>query len=54
MAGDHEVGFYGNHEVLTLSHSAQSRMIFALGALQAAGFIITQPPGLYGMEDLLK
>ncbi len=54
VAGDHEVGFYGNHEVLTLSHSAQSRLIFALGALKAAGFIITQPPGLYGMEDLLK
>ncbi len=52
VPGDHEVGFYGSYEVVRLSHSAQSRLIFALGALKAASFIAGQPPGLYGMEEL--
>ncbi|MBS0627263.1 MAG: 4-hydroxy-tetrahydrodipicolinate reductase, partial [Verrucomicrobia bacterium] len=39
---------------ITLSHQAFSRDIFAKGALTAAKFLITQKPGLYRMDDLLK
>jgi len=53
LAGEHEVGFYGNNESLLLTHSAQSRQIFALGALQAARFIVKQPAGRCGMAQML-
>ena len=53
LAGEHEVGFYGNNECLLLTHSAQSRQIFALGALQAARFIVKQPAGRCGMAQML-
>ena len=54
IVGEHDVIFAGPHEVITLSHSAQSRDIFALGALQAAKFIVRQVNGLYSMSDLLS
>lgn len=54
IVGEHDVIFAGPHEVLTLSHSAQSRDIFAIGALRAAGFLACQVAGLYSMSDLLK
>ena len=54
IVGEHEVSFAGKDEVLTISHSAQSKEIFAVGAVNAAKFIISQPAGLYGMADLLK
>lgn len=53
VAGDHQLGFYGDHEVITLSHHAQDRGVFAAGALQAAAWLLAQEPGLYGMEDLM-
>jgi len=53
VPGIHEVGFYGTNEVITLSHSAQSREIFAQGAIRAAMFMKGKAPGLYDMEDLL-
>ncbi len=53
VTGDHEIGFYGSHEVITLIHQAQSRAIFAAGALSAAAWLIGKKPGLYGMEDLM-
>lgn len=53
VPGIHEVGFYGNNEVITLSHSAQSREVFAQGAIRAAAFIKGKAPGLYDMDDLL-
>ena len=54
IVGEHEVLFAGHHEVITLSHSAGSREVFAAGALRAAVFMagITRP-GLYDMKDLL-
>ena len=52
VAGEHEVGFYGNHETLLLTHSAQSRAVFASGALKAARFLMDKPAGLYTMDDL--
>lgn len=54
IVGEHDVIFAGPHEVLTLSHSAQSRDIFALGALNAAGFLVNKGKGLYSMSDLLN
>lgn len=53
VAGDHQLGFYGDHEVITLSHHAQDRGVFAAGALQAAAWLLRKGPGLYGMEDLV-
>ena len=54
-AGEHTVLFAGADEVLTLSHRADSRKVYAAGAMQAARFIANvNRPGLYGMEDLLQ
>lgn len=52
VAGEHEVGFYGQGEQLLLTHSASDRSIFARGALQAAHFIASCTPGAYTMEEL--
>lgn len=52
IVGEHEVIFAGENEVVKISHSAASREIFAKGALSAAGFIATVPPGGYTMSDL--
>lgn len=54
IVGEHEVIFAGPHEVITLTHSAESREIFALGALKASLFLAGKPLGLYSMADLLK
>ena len=54
VAGEHEVGFYGPSEIVTVSHSALNRSIFARGALRAAHFLVSQQPGLYTMEDLAQ
>jgi 4-hydroxy-tetrahydrodipicolinate reductase len=47
VAGDHDVLFLGPDERLTLSHRAESRMIFARGALAGARFLFGQSAGLY-------
>lgn len=54
VAGEHEVGFYGQGETVLLTHSAQDRSIFARGALRAARFIAARQPGEYSMDDLAK
>lgn len=53
VPGDHDIHFFGPDEQVTLSHKAQSRKIFAAGAVDAADFLRRQQPGLYGMDDLL-
>ncbi len=53
IVGEHEVMFAGEDEILTFSHSARSRDIFARGALIAAKWLLGRPAGLYGMDDLL-
>ena len=53
VAGDHDVMFLGPEERLILSHRAESRMIFARGALAAARFLAGKPPGLYSMRDVI-
>ena len=54
IVGDHEVIFAGRDEVITLSHSAFSKEVFAVGAVNAAVFIADKGPGLYSMKDLLE
>lgn len=53
MAGEHSVHFFGPMEELELRHRADSREIFARGALRAAEFAAGAKPGLYGMDDVL-
>ena len=53
IVGEHEVIFAGNHEVITLSHSAQSKELFAVGAVNAAVFMCGKAPGLYDMSAMI-
>ena len=53
VAGDHDVMFLGPEERLILSHRAESRSIFARGALAAARFLRGKPAGLYSMRDVI-
>lgn len=54
IVGRHTVGFYCNGEYLELSHHATSRETFALGALEALEWVLSQKKGLYHMGDVLK
>lgn len=53
VAGEHSVVFAGEHERITLSHSAENRMIFAHGAIRAAQWLIGKPAGRYRMPEVL-
>ena len=52
--GKHSVFFFGNDESLEISHTVNSRSVFAKGAIKAAGFIVNQKNGLYDMNDLVN
>jgi len=54
IVGEHSVIFAGNDEVLTITHQAQSKALFATGAVSAAIFTVSQIPGMYDMSDMLK
>lgn len=54
IVGEHDVIFAGDDEIITLSHTALSRKIFANGALKAADFIKDMPPGMYDMKNVLN
>lgn len=53
VAGDHDVIFATEGERITLSHRAESRAIFARGAVRAALWLTGEAPGRYTMEDVL-
>lgn len=53
IIGEHSVGFLLDGEVLTLSHSAGDRSMFANGAIAAALWVAGQHPGEYDMRDVL-
>jgi 4-hydroxy-tetrahydrodipicolinate reductase len=53
VAGDHDVMFLGPEERLILSHRAESRTIFARGALAGARFLVGKPAGVYSMRDVI-
>ncbi len=54
VAGEHVVIFATEGERLELGHRAESRMIFARGALAAARFLSGKPAGLYAMRDVIE
>lgn len=53
VIGEHAVSFAAEREVLSLSHSALDRGLFADGALAAGRWAVMQPPGCYSMQDVL-
>ena len=53
VAGEHSVFFYGPMEEIELRHRADSREIFARGAVRAARFAVGAKPGLYSIDDVL-
>jgi len=50
IVGEHDVIFAGHDEVITLSHSAASKTVFAEGSINAAIFIKDRGAGLYDMS----
>ena len=54
IVGEHEVIFAGHDEVVSLKHQAQSKGVFAAGAVNAAAYMNDKPAGLYDMSDVLK
>ncbi len=54
VTGEHEVCFFGPMERIRLCHSAESRDVFAAGALKAAAFLQNKPPKLYNMDDIVS
>lgn len=53
VVGEHTVFFLGDGERLEITHRATSRDTFAAGAVRAAQWVATRPPGLYDMLDVL-
>ena len=53
IVGEHDVIFAGTDEVVTFSHTAYSRAVFAKGSVTAAKFIKGKAAGLYDMADVL-
>lgn len=53
IVGEHSVTFAADDEILTLSHSARDRGLFARGALAAARWVTGRPAGEYDMQDVL-
>jgi 4-hydroxy-tetrahydrodipicolinate reductase len=53
IVGEHSVTFAAEDEILTFSHSARDRSLFARGAVAAARWVAGRPPGLYDMQDVL-
>ena len=54
IVGEHTVMFAAAGERVEITHRATDRMTFARGALRAAAWLLGRPPGLYGMQDVLR
>ena len=54
IVGEHEIIFAGRDEVITLSHSARSKEVFAVGAVNAAVYMMGKQPGMYDMGELVS
>lgn len=54
IVGEHTVLFAGPDECFEITHKAQSRGIFASGAVSAALYLYKQPAGMYNMDDVIK
>ena len=53
IVGEHDIMFAGRDEILTISHTAMSKEVFASGAVNAAVFMCGKAPGLYNMKDMV-
>ncbi|MCL2051288.1 MAG: 4-hydroxy-tetrahydrodipicolinate reductase [Lachnospiraceae bacterium] len=53
IVGEHDIIFAGTDEIVTFSHTAYSRAVFAKGAIEAAKFLAGKPAGLYSMADVI-
>lgn len=53
IVGEHDVIFAGTDEVVTFSHTAYSRAVFAKGAVEAAKYVTGKPAGAYDMSDVI-
>jgi len=53
IVGDHDVMFIGDEEIVKISHTAQTRAVFARGAVTAANFIADKKAGIYSMKDVV-
>ena len=51
VIGEHQITFQLDDEVITLTHAAQNRTVFAKGALTAAGWLLNRSAGLYSAGD---
>lgn len=54
IAGEHDIVFAGQDEVITISHLATSKEIFAVGAVKAAKYLAGKPAGFYTMKNVMK
>lgn len=52
-AGTHQVILSTDHQIIRLEHKAESRAVFAEGAISAAKFLIGKPAGLYDMKSMV-
>jgi len=53
IVGEHECLFIGAEEIIEIKHTAQSRSVFAQGAVRAAKFLAHKEPGMYSMKEML-
>lgn len=53
IVGDHSAMFINDEEIITVSHRAMTRDVFAKGALTAAGFMCGKTAGYYNMSDVI-
>lgn len=53
VVGEHTLLLAGQGERVELIHRATDRMIFARGAVRAAGWVVNQQPGRYDMNDVM-
>ena len=49
----HTIGFDSAADTISMTHSARNRDGYAVGAIQAAEWLVKQKPGLYNMQDFL-
>ncbi len=54
IVGEHEVLFCGNGEVISVKHTAETREVFASGAIRAAVYLADKSAGMYSMKQLIK
>lgn len=54
IVGEHSVLFCGRDEIIEIKHTALSREVFAVGAVDAAEYMATRTqPGMYDMNDVI-